>query len=179
MCSPTFREVADRRCCCSRRWRRNLKSKGLPGQQSPAISKSNAVHNHQSNIHSANSESRVRAIPAIEEIANFSLILLFPPSIYTSPCLLPFMPFSLRFLVLFFFFCHYFSSSAKLLLFPLPPLMLHLFSYSSLLISSTSFVSSSFSLLFLVIFVVPFCFLFLYPCPSFCCTFYFSFPVLI
>ena len=48
------------RCCCSRQ-RRNLTSEGLPGQQSPVISKSNAVHNRQSNIHSANSETRVTA----------------------------------------------------------------------------------------------------------------------
>jgi hypothetical protein len=57
--------------------------------------------------------------------------------------------------------------------------MLQLFSYFSLLVSSTSFVSSSFSLLFLVTFVVSFCFLFLYPCLSFYCTFYNSFPILI
>jgi len=118
----------------------------------------------------------------------FSLILLLPPSIYTSSYLLHLTPCALRLLVLFFLFLlflllllfllFFFSSFAILLLLPLPPLTLHLFSYSSLLVSSISFVSSLFSLFFLLIFAVRFCFLCLYPCPSFCCTFHFSFPVL-
>ena len=151
--------------CYSQR-RRNLTSESLPGQQSPAISKSNAVHNRQSNIHSANSESRVRAVPTQENSGLFTYSFTSSFHLHHSLSLTPHAVFLT-------------PSCLLLLLFPLPLLMLHLFSYSSLLVSSTSLVSSSFSLLFLFIFVVRFCFLFFYPCPSFCCTFYSSFPVLI
>jgi hypothetical protein len=127
------------RCYCSRR-RRNLTSEGLPGQQSSAISKSNAVHNRQSNIHSANSESRVRGIPTQGNSRLFTYSFTSSFHLHHSLSLTPHAVFLMPSCLLLSFFFSYASS---------------LF-YSSLLVSSTSFVSSSFILLFLVIFVVRF-----------------------
>ena len=168
MCSPTFREVADRGAV-SPSGDLTWNPKDSPGT-SRLRSQMQCTTVNQISIRPI--ANHVLGPYRHEEIANVSHVLLY--------FLLPFTPLlvsypSCRFPYAFLS-C---SSSAILLLFPLPPLMFHLFSYSSLLVSSTSFLSSSFSLLFLVIFVVCFCFLFIYPCPSLCFTFCFSFSVLI
>jgi hypothetical protein len=84
----------------------------------------------------------------------FYFLLLFTPLLFSYPsCRVPYA----------FLSCLPSTSysSSILLLFPLSPLMLHLVSYSSLLVSSTSFFSSLFSLLFL----------------NFCCTFFSCFYI--
>ena len=110
-----------------------------------------------------------------EEIANVSHVLLY--------FLLPFTPLlvsypSCRFPYAFLSCSS--SYSAILLLFPLPPLMLHLFSYSSLLVSSTSFLFFYFLLPFtLSLSLTPHA-VFLTPsCPVLLLPFFFSFLFLL